>query len=92
MAVKLIIEPIFEADFCAHSYGFRSNKSPRDAVDDITNTPWAGYAQVIDADWSKYFDSILHAKLMAERIVDGGILASSACSSKPRLLAKTTTE
>jgi RNA-directed DNA polymerase len=76
-AVKLIIEPIFEADFCAHSYGFRPQKSAHDAVDDIANTLWAGYTQVIDADLSKYFDSIAHAKLMAvvaERIVDGGIL------------------
>jgi len=78
MAVKLVIEPIFEADFCAHSYGFRPRKSAHDAVDDIANTLWAGYTQVIDADLSKYFDSIAHAKLMAvvaERIVDGGILA-----------------
>ena len=46
-------------------------------MDDIANTLWAGYTQVIDADLSKYFDSIPHAKLMnvvAERIVDGGIL------------------
>ena len=77
MAVKLIIEPIFEADFCAHSYGFRPRKSAHDAVDDIANALWAGYTQVIDADLSKYFDSIPHAKLLAvvaERIVDGGIL------------------
>jgi RNA-directed DNA polymerase len=77
MAVKLIIEPIFEADFCAHSYGFRPRRSAHDAVDDIANTLWAGYTQVIDADLSKYFDSIPHAKLLAvvaERIVDGGIL------------------
>ena len=56
MAVKLIIEPIFEADFCANSYGFRPKKSAHDAVDDIANTLWAGYTQVIDADLSKYFD------------------------------------
>jgi RNA-directed DNA polymerase len=37
MAVKLIIEPIFEADFCEHSYGFRPKKSAHDAVDDIAN-------------------------------------------------------
>ena len=77
MAVKLIIEPIFEADFCPHSYGFRPKRSAHDAVDDIANTLWSGYTQVIDADLSKYFDSIPHSKLMtvvAERIVDGGIL------------------
>ena len=77
MAVKLLIEPIFEADFCAHSYGFRPKRSAHDAVDDIANALWAGYTQVIDADLSKYFDSNPHAKLLAvvaERIVDGGIL------------------
>ena len=77
MAVKLIIEPIFEADFCTNSYGFRPKKSAHDAVDDIANKLWDGYTEVIDADLSKYFDSIAHAKLMAvvaERIVDGGIL------------------
>jgi RNA-directed DNA polymerase len=77
MAVKLVIEPIFEADFCAHSYGFRPKRSAHDAVDAIATTLWAGCTQVIDADLSKYFDSIPHAKLMAvvaERIVDGAIL------------------
>ena len=77
MVVKLIIEPIFEAGFCDHSYGFRPKRSAHDAVDDIVNTLWAGYTQVIDADRSKYFDGIPHAKLMAvvaERIVEGGIL------------------
>jgi RNA-directed DNA polymerase len=77
MGVKLIIEPIFEADFCDHSYGFRPKRSAHDAVDDITNALWAGHTQVIDADLSKYFDSMPHAKLMAvgaERIGDGGIL------------------
>ena len=77
MAVSLVIEPIFEADFCPHSYGFRPNRSAHDAVDDIATTLRAGYTQVIDADLSKYFDRIPHAKLMAvmaERLVDGGIL------------------
>ena len=57
MAVKLIIEPIFEADFCEHSYGFRPKKSAHDAVGDIANALWAGYTQVIDADLSKYLDT-----------------------------------
>ena len=77
MAVKLIIEPIFEADFCPNSYGFRPKKSAHDAVDDIANALHQGYTQVIDADLSKYFDSIPHAKLLAvvaERIVDSAIL------------------
>lgn len=77
MAVKLVIEPVFEADFCPNSYGFRPKKSAHDAVDDIAQSLYEGYTQVIDADLSKYFDSIPHAKLLAvvaERIVDGAIL------------------
>jgi RNA-directed DNA polymerase len=77
MAVKLIIEPIFEADFCPNSYGFRPKKSAHDAVDEIAKSLHYGYTHVIDADLSKYFDSIPHAKLLAvvaERIVDGAIL------------------
>jgi len=77
MAVKLVIEPIFEADFCASSYGFRPQRSAHDAVDAIAHTLNQGYTHVIDADLSKYFDSIPHAKLLAvvaERIVDGAIL------------------
>jgi RNA-directed DNA polymerase len=77
MATKLIIEPIFEADFCANSYGFRPKKSAHEAVDKIADSLYQGYTQVIDADLSKYFDSIPHAKLLAvvaERIVDGAIL------------------
>jgi RNA-directed DNA polymerase len=78
MAVKLVIEPIFEADFTPHSYGFRPKRLAHDAIDDIANALWAGHTQVIDADLSSYFDTIPHANLMAvvaERIVDGAILA-----------------
>lgn len=77
MAVKLIIEPIFEADFSPNSYGFRPKKSAHQAVDKIADALYQGYTQVIDADLSKYFDTIPHAKLLAivaERIVDGAIL------------------
>ncbi len=77
MAVKLVIEPIFEADFCPNSYGFRPKKSAHDAVDDIADALHQGYTNVIDADLSKYFDSIPHTKLLAvvaERIVDSAIL------------------
>jgi RNA-directed DNA polymerase len=77
MAAKLVIEPIFEADFCETSYGFRPKKSAHDAVDDVTYAMNTGYTEVIDADLSKYFDTIPHANLMAtvaERICDGEIL------------------
>jgi RNA-directed DNA polymerase len=77
MAVKLIIEPIFEADFCDNSYGFRPKRSAHQAIDDIKVKLHHGYTNVIDADLSKYFDSIPHAKLLAvvsERVVDSAIL------------------
>ena len=77
MAVKLIIEPIFEADFCDCSYGFRPKRSAHNAIDDVADALHKGRCHVIDADLSKYFDTIPHGKLMAvvaERIADGGIL------------------
>jgi group II intron reverse transcriptase/maturase len=77
MAAKLVIEPIFEADFCDTSYGFRPGRSAHDAIDNVAHALNQGYNQVIDADLSKYFDTIPHAKLMimvAERICDGAML------------------
>jgi group II intron reverse transcriptase/maturase len=77
MAAKLVIEPIFEADFCDTSYGFRPRRSAHDAIDDVAHTLNQGCGEVIDADLSKYFDTIPHSKLMAmvaERICDGAIL------------------
>jgi RNA-directed DNA polymerase len=78
MAVKLIIEPIFEAGFSDNSYGFRPKRSAHQAMDDITDALLKGHTQVIDADLSNYFDSIVHEKLMktvAQRIADKRILA-----------------
>lgn len=78
MALKLVIEPIFEADFCEHSYGFRPRKSAHQAIDAIADGLHQGQTQVIDADLSLYFDSIPHSKLLAtvaERIADGAVLA-----------------
>jgi len=77
-ALKLVIEPVFEADFCDSSYGFRPKRSAHDAVDAISKALLTGHRQVIDADLSKYFDTIPHAKLLtvvAERINDKAILA-----------------
>ncbi len=77
MATKLVIEPIFEADFQENSYGFRPKRNAHQAIDDIASHLWAGRTQVIDADISKYFDSIPHEKLLkevAKRIVDKNIL------------------
>jgi group II intron reverse transcriptase/maturase len=77
MAVKIVIEPIFEADFQDNSYGFRPKRNAHQAVDDVTNHLFRGRTEVIDADISKYFDTIPHDKLMqvvAKRIVDKQIL------------------
>jgi group II intron reverse transcriptase/maturase len=77
MAVKIIIEPIFEADFQDNSYGFRPKRNAHQAVDDVKAHLLQGKMNVIDADISKYFDTIPHDKLMqlvAKRIVDKNIL------------------
>jgi RNA-directed DNA polymerase len=77
MAVKIVIEPIFEADFQENSYGFRPKKDAHQAVDDVSYHLRYGKCQVIDADISKYFDTIPHDKLLAlvsKRIVDKNIL------------------
>lgn len=76
-AAKIVIEPIFEADFCEHSYGFRPKRSAHDAVDAVAGALLKGQHHVVDADLSKYFDTIPHAKLLAavaERISDGAVL------------------
>ncbi len=73
MAVKLVIEPIFEADVEDNSYGFRPKRDAHQAMDDVSLQLRMGKTQVIDADISKYFDTIPHNKLLAlvaKRIVD----------------------
>jgi RNA-directed DNA polymerase len=77
MAVKLVIEPIFEADFEENSYGFRPKRDAHQAMDDVSLQLRMGKTQVIDADISRYFDTIPHDKLLtlvAKRIVDKNIL------------------
>jgi group II intron reverse transcriptase/maturase len=77
MAVKIVIEPIFEADFQDNSYGFRPKRNAHQAVEDVNKHLLEGKTEVIDADISKYFDTIPHDKLMqlvAKRIVDKHIL------------------
>lgn len=77
MAAKLILEPIFEADFEDCSYGFRPGRRAHDALADIQSNLGAGRREVYDADLSSYFDTIDHAKLMEQvkrRISDGAVL------------------
>jgi RNA-directed DNA polymerase len=58
MSVKIVIEPIFEADFQNNSYGFRPKRSAHQAVQDVQRHLLQGKTDVIDADISKYFDTI----------------------------------
>lgn len=60
---KMIIEPIFEADFEDCSYGFRAERSSKGAVSEIKAHLKSGYTEVYDADLSAYFDTIPHNKL-----------------------------
>jgi len=53
IAVKLVIEPIFEADFCDHSHGFRPGRSAHGTVDAVAEALLKRHYQVIDADQSK---------------------------------------
>lgn len=61
---KILLEPIFEADFLDCSYGFRPNRSAHEALEEIRLWTNRGYKFVLDADISGYFDSINHEKLL----------------------------
>lgn len=76
-AVKIVIEPIFEAGLEDNTYGYRPKRSAVDAVKEVHGALCAGYTDVMDADLSKYFDTIPHAELLqtvAKRVVDKHIL------------------
>jgi RNA-directed DNA polymerase len=76
-AAKLALEPIFEADFEDNAWGYRPRRSAVDAVKDVAQHMRRGYTDVVDADLSKYFDTIPHDALMsclARRIVDRHVL------------------
>lgn len=64
MATKLVIEPVFEADFLPCSYGFRPEKTPRMALNVIMSSFREGYHHVVDVDLKSYFDTIDHDLLM----------------------------
>ena len=77
MAVLLVIEPIFEADFLDCSHGFRPGRRARGAMDEIRKNLHVGRREVYDADLASYFDSIPHDKLMRtveKRIADRSVL------------------
>jgi RNA-directed DNA polymerase len=76
-AVKLVLEPIFEADFTDNAYGYRPGRSAQGAVREVHKSLKAGYTHVVDADLSQFFDTIPHAGLLrsvARRVCDGAVL------------------
>jgi len=76
-AAKLILDPIWEADLEPNAYGYRPRKSAQDAIQKVDELLHRGYTNIVDADLSKYFDTIPHSELLqcvARRIVDGQML------------------
>ncbi len=72
-AAKLILEPIWEAELEPNAYGYRPRKSAQGAIRKVDELLHEGYTDVVDADLSKYFDTIPHSELLqcvARRIVD----------------------
>jgi RNA-directed DNA polymerase len=77
MAVKLVIEPIFEADFENCSFGFRPKRDAHQAIEAVRQALYRAHPYVLDADLQQYFDTIPQDKLMqvvAARISDRHIL------------------
>jgi RNA-directed DNA polymerase len=77
-ALRNVLEPIFERDFAASSYGFRPGRGCREAVARVEELLKEGKVWCVDADLKRYFDTIPHERLMAlvrQRIVDGSVLA-----------------
>ena len=76
-AAKIVLEPIFEADLEPSAYGYRPKRSAQDAIRKVHKLICEGYTDVVDADLSKYFDTIPHCALLqcvARRIVDREVL------------------
>ena len=76
-AAKLVLEPIFEADFTPNAHGYRPGHNAVQAVQEVHEVLKAGHTDVVDADVSKFFDTIPHFELLrsvARRVSDGRML------------------
>lgn len=76
-AVRNVLEPIYEKDFAAHSYGFRPQRGCKDALGRVSQLLEQGYTWVVDADLQSYFDTIPHQQLMEhvrQKVSDGRVL------------------
>jgi len=77
MALYLVLMPIFEADYHPLSFGFRPRRNAHQALDAIRGALISGRTELVDADLSKYFDTIPHCRLLravARRVSDGSVL------------------
>lgn len=76
-ALRHVLEPIFERDFAAQSYGFRPGRSAKDALRRVSELLKAGYTEVVDADLRSYFNTIPHTGLLERvkgKVTDGRVL------------------
>lgn len=76
-ALKLILEAIFEADFCDNSYGYRPGRRPQEALAQVRRSVLRRMSTVLDVDLSSYFDNIRHSVLLdkiAKRVQDSQVL------------------
>ena len=98
-AVRMVIEPIFEQRFAAHSYGFRPGCGCKDALRHVEELLRAGHTHIVDVDIKGYFllrqgyggqvDAIPHDRLMTlvrERIADGRVLGLIESFLKQRVI------
>ena len=77
-SLRMVVEPIFEATFAEHSYGFRPGRGGKDALRRVQTLLDEGRTWIVDADLKSYFDTIPKDRLMRrveERIADGRVLA-----------------
>src|SRR5499426_3862889 len=76
-ALKLILEPIFEADFQSGSYGYRPKRTAHEAVLQVDKAIMEGKKRIIDLDLRAYFDSVQHYLLLekvARRVQDAKVM------------------
>ena len=77
-AVKIVLEPVFEADFLPCSFGFRPKRSAHGALQVLIDESWRGRRWVVETDIASCFESIPHCELIRaieERVCDQAILS-----------------
>jgi group II intron reverse transcriptase/maturase len=77
-AAKIVLEPVFEADFLPCSFGFRPGRSAHDALQVLIDESWRGRRWVVETDIADCFSAIPHDRLMqaiGERVCDRAVLA-----------------